>query len=191
MVFSLPDGTSLKPDSILSGGPPEYPYISDGVTEQNYFISPAESAHSEVAPHIVGCPPPTHWQATSSTTVLGTTFYPVSPIYGPSVVSQTITLTTDRTVTKGVEIQGGFGWSVGLLEAQAHVKLDGSVTTAMGQSITFQVAKGMSVHVIARIVYRQTELTRTNFAGPNCQGSTQNLTVLTPIDSNLIVGRAP
>jgi hypothetical protein len=191
MAFALADGTPLEADSILSEGPPEHPYIPDGMTEQNYFISPAESVHPEVAPRTVGCPPPTHWQATSSTTVRGTTFYPVSPVYGPSQVDQTITLTTDRTVTKGVEVQGGLGWSIGVLEAQAHVKLDGSVTTELGQSISFRVTKGMSVHLIAQIIYRQTELTRTNYAGPNCRGFTQNLTVLTPINSALIVGRAP
>jgi hypothetical protein len=133
MAFILADGTPLGADSILSGGSLAHPFIPDGMTEQNYFVSSAESGDSGVASRMVGCPPPTHWQATSSTTVRGTTFYPVSSVYGPSQVDQTITLTTDRTVTKGVEVQGAVNWSIGVLEAQAHVKLDGSVTTELGQ----------------------------------------------------------
>jgi hypothetical protein len=176
MTAFLPDGQPLGDDVIVAGAVPEHPAII-GHGEHNFFLTFA-------------CPAPTAWVAAGSTTVRGTTFYPISHVYGPSQVAETITLTSDRTVTKGAEIQGGLGWSLGVLEAQAHVKLDGSVTTSMSETQQFTLPRGMSVYLAAQIIYRQTALRRTAFAGPNCLGATQALTVLTPINTAYLVARA-
>lgn len=189
MQYFLSDRQKFTSADILSGSPADHPLISSDTREDNYFTTFDNSADSLMMSGS-SCPPPTNWAAGATTTVTGTTFYPISPVFGPSVVDETVTITSDRTVTKGAEIQGGLGWSIGVLEAQAHVKLDGSVTTHIGISQQFRIRKGMSVHMLAQIIYRQTVLHRTNYSGPNCQPFPQTLTVLTPINTAIVIGRA-
>lgn len=95
------------------------------------------------------------------------------------------------SVTKGTEIQGGFGWSISILEAQAHVKLDNSITTKIGESVTFKVEKGRRYVIKAQFIYRETTLIRTAYGGPNCRPVQETLTVLTPYDVAYLVGFAP
>ena len=187
MTLKLPDGSPFDSNAILQGNLGQEPLAPPEVTEANYFFT-----HGDVNQSAWGsdCPTPSPWRATGSTSVRGTTFYPISRVYGPSVVDETITLTSDRTVTKGTEVGTGVGVSIGILEAQAHVKLEASVTTHLGESQTFLLRKGASVHLLAQIIYRQTSLTRTTYAGPNCQGHAESTSVLTPINYAVIIGRA-
>lgn len=100
----------------------------------------------------------------------------------------TFTFRADRTVTKSAEVSGTAGVTIGFLEAQVGVKLEGSVTTSRSESLTFTVPKGKRYRLLAQIIYRQTECSRTAYAGPNCQPYEQNATVLTPISYAVLVG---
>jgi hypothetical protein len=184
-----PDRQPLDIETPAAGTAGKDPLIA-GHDDHNFFVTllAPDTASGPWGP--MACPSPTAWAAGSSITVRGTTLYPVSHVYGPSQVDELITLTSDRTVTKGVEIQGGVGWSIGVLEAQAHVKLDGSVTTSLRETQQFTLKRGMSVFLAAQIIYRQTTLHRAEFAGPNCQRTEQTLTVLTPINTAYLVAHA-
>jgi hypothetical protein len=186
--FSIVGGHPLLDDALV-GRPAPYPDVAPDVVEGNYLVDfnePTETSKMWES----ACQSPTPWKFVSASTVRGTTFFPISRVYGPSAIDETVTLISDRTVTKGVEIQGGVGWSVGVLEAQTHVKLDGSVTTRIGETETFRIPRGKSVHLLAQIIYRQSILERTNFAGPNCRLFQESLTVLTPINTATIIAWA-
>lgn len=189
MTLFLPDGHPVEGEPVAASPSGEHPLITDH-NDHNFFVTTSGSDAASAPWGPMACPAPTAWAAEASTTVRGTTLYPVSPVYGPSQVDDTITLTSDRTVTKGASITGGIGWSIGVLEAQAHVKLDGSVTTAWHETHQFFLKRGMSVFLAAQIIYRQTMLHRTEFAGPNCRGTQQTLTVLTPINVAYLVAHA-
>jgi hypothetical protein len=187
----LPDGQHFAESAILSGSQSEHDYAEVATVDTNFSVDAEDPKIMAMAWSPMACPPPTRWTAGGTKTVRGTTFYPISHVYGPSQTDQTITLRSDRTVTKGYEISGGVGWSIGVLEAQTGVKLNGSVTTSMSEEQSFTVKKGMSVYLAAQVIYRQTTLARNVFAGPNCQPSHQSMTVLTPINTAVLVARAP
>jgi hypothetical protein len=185
----LPDGQAVEDEWILSGKESEHPFKAD--TEENnffYTFADPEQATKPLGP--MACRPPSNWSVVRTSTVRGTTVYPLSHVWGPQRVDETVTLKAEWTVTKGYEIEVGVGWSIGVLEAQTHAKLDGSITTSMSESQTFKVAKGTAVHLVAQIIYRQTDLRRNSYAGPNCQPHPESGTVLTPISYATLIARA-
>jgi len=185
MDLFLSDGQPINKSMIVHG-------LDNQATatdsQENYFYEPVagEAAAIDWAP--LSCPPPNRWKVTSSREVRGTTFYPLSQPYGPAQTDMTVTFTADRTVTKSAEISGTVGVTIGFLEAQIGVKLEGSVTTSRSASLTFTVPKGKKYRLLAQIIYRQTECSRTAYAGPNCRAYEQTATVMTPVSYAVLVG---
>jgi hypothetical protein len=185
MELFLSDGRPLS-QSMIVPEMDEEGLVAD--SRDNYFYEPVagDAASIDWAP--LACQPPGRWRIVSSREVRGTTFYPLSQPYGPSQTAITVTFTADRTVTKSAEVSGSVGVSIGFLESQVGAKLEGSVTTSRSVSRTFTVPKGKTYRLLAQIIYRQTECSRTAYAGPNCQAYGQTATVMTPVDYAVLVG---
>jgi hypothetical protein len=185
MDLFLPDGQPISRSTIISAMDDET-LAAD--SQNNYFYEPiaGEAASINWAP--LACQPPGRWKVTSSREVRGTTFYPLSQPFGPAQTDMAVTFTADLTVTKTAEISTTAGVSISFLEAQVGVKLEGSVTTSRSESLTFRVPKGKKYRLLAQIIYRQTECSRTAYAGPNCQPYEQTATVLTPVSYAVLVG---
>jgi hypothetical protein len=185
MDLFLSDGRPLS-QSII--GPVADDAVMAADSQDNYFYEPLEGEASSIDWAPLSCQPPSRWKVTSSGEIRGTTFYPISQPYGPAQTDMTVTFTADRTVTKSAEVSGEVGVTIGFLEAQVGVKLEGSVTTSRSESVTFRVPKGKRYVLLAQIIYRQTDCERTAYAGPNCQPYAQNATALTPVTYAVLVG---
>lgn len=187
MDLFLSDGQPLS-RSLLATVLDDSAQVAD--SRENYFYEPTSDEGSAVDWAPLSCQPPTRWKATSSKEIRGTTFYPLSHPWGPAQTNMTVTVSVDRTVTKSAEVSSSVGVTIGFLEAQLGVKLEGSVTTSRSESVTFTVTKGKKYILLAQIIYRQTECTRTAYAGPNCRPYQQNATVLTPITYVALAGNS-
>src|SRR5262245_48003262 len=121
MLYFLPDGTPLAESDILD--------LADGsVVSDNrvdFSLALGESVDPAEAWAPMACPPPQKWRAVGTRRdVRGTTFYPVSPVYGPSGRAERITIESDRTVSKSASINGDLGVGISLLQAEIGVKLE-------------------------------------------------------------------
>lgn len=180
------DGTEFDPDEIVSGGSSQEDLADDSAAGWS-------SELGDAAPEgvMLGCPPPSKWhQVGSPQTVRGTTFHLASPVYGPSVVDKEIELVTDRSVTTTASVEARGGVTIGILELDAHVKLERSVTTRTQERIKFHLPKGMSVVAKVQFIYHRTEFQRDIFGGPNCRPAPEAASVLTPVDYAVVIVKA-
>jgi hypothetical protein len=186
--YYLPDGTELRDDAFL-GGLTEGPTVDDG--KDNFSLVLADSVDPGEAWAPMGCPPPQGWKAGGVRRgVRGTTFYPVSPVYGPSRVAERITIESDRTVSKSASIQGRISVGIGLLEAELGVKLQETVTTSFREQQTFDLPAGEAVQAKAQFIFTETDFQRAAFGGPNCRPFEESGTVLTPTSYAIVITRA-
>jgi hypothetical protein len=190
MGFTFPDGQPVEESQIAGGVSPGHELL-DGIPEKNYYYTFSDPAMAARPLAGMACREPDSWRVVGRPKeVRGTTFYPISSIFGPQAHGGRITITSDTSVTKGTEVQGDLGVSLGVVEAQTHMQLDKSVTTSRTESEEYDLQPGERVHMVAQIIYQQTDLQRSAYAGPNCQPHPESATVLTPTGFAKMVVRA-